>query len=392
MSRSIYKTAAYKKETMAQQQTRIFFPNLDGLRFIAFFTVFVHHTLNVQCFSTDPQSELYKFVFAVKNNGALGVNLFFVLSGFLITYLLINEKQQYQKINVPHFYMRRILRIWPIYFVVVAAGFIVFPLLKNMMGDVPAETHSAGWYMLFVSNFEMIRKGFADSSLLNVLWSVGVEEQFYLAWPLIMTLSPRKHLPKVLALLVCVTIVFRSLHATEYYTLYYHTLSVIGDMAIGGLVAYAAFYYPPFVQAITRLSKTAIMGVYALGCLIILFNYKIFTTPVLVVAERYVYALFFAFVIAEQNYAINSPFKMANSKWLSKWGNYTYGLYCLHSAAILVTHIFSEKILKLQNPWLIMAMDVSVGLGISFAMAWVSYRFFELPFLKLKNKFAYFVK
>jgi peptidoglycan/LPS O-acetylase OafA/YrhL len=377
---------------MAHQQTKIFFPNLDGLRFIAFFTVFIHHTLNVQCFSSNPQSELYRFVFAIKSNGALGVNLFFVLSGFLITYLLINEKQQHHKINVPHFYMRRILRIWPIYFLVVAAGFIIFPLLKKMMGDVPAETHAAGWYMLFVSNFEMIRKGFADSSLLNVLWSVGVEEQFYLAWPLIMTLSPRKHLPKVLALLIAVTIIFRSLHATDYYTLYYHTLSVIGDMAIGGLTAFAAFYYPPFVQALARMPKKVIAIIYAAGFLVILFNYKIFTVPALVVAERYVYALFFAFVIAEQNYARHSFFKMAGSKWLSKWGNYTYGLYCLHSVGILAAHIFSEKILKLQNPWLIMGMDATAGLGLSMAMAWVSYHYFEAPFLKLKNRFAYFVK
>jgi peptidoglycan/LPS O-acetylase OafA/YrhL len=377
---------------MAQQPSKIFFPNLDGLRFIAFFTVFVHHTLNVQCFSSDPQSEVYRFVFAQKLNGALGVNLFFVLSGFLITYLLISEKQRFGRINVPHFYMRRILRIWPMYFLVVVAGFVLFPLLKKMMGDVPNESHGVGWYLFFVSNFEMIRKGFADSSLLNVLWSVGVEEQFYLAWPLIMTLSPRRHLAKVLGLLVAATVVFRSLHAAEGQVIYYHTLAVIGDMAIGGLVAYAAFNHPPFVRALANMPKRLIVAIYAIGFGLILFNYKIFTTPAMAVMERYVYALFFAFVIAEQNYAQHSPFKMANSKWMSRWGNYTYGLYCLHSAAILVAHILSEKLLHLHNPWLVMGIDATVGLGLSLAMAWVSYRYFETPFLKLKDKFAYFVK
>lgn len=379
---------------MAHPQSKIFFPNLDGLRFIAFFTVFIHHTLNVQCFSSDPQSGLYQFVFAQKLNGALGVNLFFVLSGFLITYLLLNEKQQQQRVNVPHFYMRRILRIWPLYFLVVLIGFVLFPLAKSFFGEVSTETHSPAWYMIFASNFEAIRKGSADSSLLNVLWSVGVEEQFYLIWPVIMAFTPIRHLPKVLALLLVGTLVFRSLHATDWILLYHHTFAVFGDMVIGGMVAWLAMYRPSFIQRLANMPRAAIVSIYAVGLLIIIFNYKIFTlSPVLLVLERYIYALFFAFIIAEQNYANHSPFKMSSSKWLSKWGNYTYGLYCLHSLALLITHHFlSEKILKLHNPWLTMGIDATLGLGLSLAMAWVSYHYFESPFLKLKNKFAYFVK
>ncbi len=377
---------------MTRQQTKIFFPNLDGLRFIAFFAVFIHHTLNADCFSSNRLSAVWQFVNAQKQNGALGVNLFFVLSGFLITYLLISEKEKNRQINIPNFYMRRILRIWPMYFLIVLAGFVIFPLLKKVMGDVPGETHSAGWYMLFVSNFEMIRKGFADSSLLNVLWSVGVEEQFYLAWPLIMALTPVRHLTKVLVLLLAGTILFRSLHAAEWKVNYYHTLAVFGDMVIGGMLAWLAFFHPPFKRMMAGMPKKVIAAVYAAGIGIILFNYKIFTTPALAVAERYVYALFFAFVIAEQNFAAHSPLKMEKSRWLSRWGNYTYGLYCLHSAGILAAHIVSEKILKLNNPWLIMVIDFTFGLGLSMGLAYFSYHFFESPFLKLKNKFAYIVK
>jgi peptidoglycan/LPS O-acetylase OafA/YrhL len=377
---------------MTRQQTKIFFPNLDGLRFIAFFAVFVHHSLIVKCFSADPASEVSKFVMAQKLNGALGVNLFFVLSGFLITYLLISEKTFFQKVHVPGFYMRRILRIWPLYFVMVLAGFIIFPLVKKMLGDVPAETHTAGWYMLFVSNFEMIRKGFADSSLLNVLWSVGVEEQFYLLWPLVLALVPGRHLAKVFAAMLLCTLVFRVVNAVDAAVLYYHSLAVFGDMVIGGLLAWLAFYHPPFVRGLAAMPRRAIALIYAAGILLILFNYKIFTTPGFRVAERYVYALFFAFVIAEQNFATHSICKISGSRFLSKWGNYTYGLYCLHTIGLLAAHIVSEKILKISNSWLIMGADCTLGLGLSMLMAYISYRFFESPFLKLKNRFAFVIK
>jgi peptidoglycan/LPS O-acetylase OafA/YrhL len=101
--------------------------DLDLLLFLQFFFIIV---LLSSCLSTDPSSTFYQFAFAQKMNGALGVNLFFVLSGFLITYLLLSEKERYGKINVLHFYMRRILRIWPLYFLMVIAGFILFPLVK----------------------------------------------------------------------------------------------------------------------------------------------------------------------------------------------------------------------------------------------------------------------
>jgi peptidoglycan/LPS O-acetylase OafA/YrhL len=377
---------------MSRQQTKIFFPNLDGLRFIAFFAVFVHHSLIVKCFSANPESEMSKFVMAQKLNGALGVNLFFVLSGFLITFLLINEKSLFAKVHVPGFYMRRILRIWPLYFLMVLAGFVVFPLIKKLTGGIPDETHTAGWYMFFVSNFQMIQKGFADSSILNVLWSVGVEEQFYIVWPLVLAFVPAKHLVKAFAVLLAGTLVFRAFNAAEGQVIYYHSIAVFGDMVIGGLLAYLAFYHPPFVKTLAQMPRKLIAAVYAAGLLIILFNYKIFTTPALHVAERYVYALFFAFVIAEQNYAQHSLFKLANNTFLSRWGNYTYGLYCLHTIGLLGAHIASEKILKLSNPWLIMGIDFTLGLGLSMTMAYISYRFFESPFLKLKNKFAYITK
>lgn len=374
------------------RESKIFFPNLDGLRFIAFFCVFFHHALISASFSSDTGSWLYRFVNAQKENGALGVNLFFVLSGFLITYLLISEKNKFKKIHVGNFYVRRILRIWPLYFLMVLAGFVIFPLIKKMMGVIPDETHSPAYYYLFISNFEQIRKGFADSSILNVLWSVGIEEQFYLVWPLVMGLTPRKFLLPLFALLIAGTMVFRFLHASEHMVIYYHTIAVFSDMVLGGIVAYLAFYNKAFLAAISKLSRGTILAIYIAGTAFIVFNYQIFNSVHTVFIERFLYSLFFAFVIAEQNFSTNSFYKLSNSKWLSRWGNYTYGLYCLHPLALLIAHVISEKFMKLHGHWPIMIFDFSFGLGLSMFLAWLSYRFYESPFLRLKKKFAYFTR
>lgn len=377
---------------MKQHSNKIFFPNLDGLRFIAFFAVFFHHTLLPAVVDPTRSSHLFRFLNAQKQNGALGVNLFFVLSGFLITYLLINEKDRLGRINIPNFYMRRVLRIWPLYFLVVGIGFFLFPYVKHYLGQAVNETATLPYYVLFISNFQQITNGFADSIVLNVLWSVGIEEQFYIIWPLLLSIIPQKHFLKAMAALILVTVVFRSFHAGDFKTIHLHTLSVFSDLVIGGIVAWLAYYRQWFRTFLEGLSRRTILLVYIAGFVVILFDYLLFTTPAGIVAERFVFALFFAFIIAEQNFCSNSFYKMSNNRWLSKWGNYTYGLYCLHTVAIIISHIISEKILHLQNEWALMGFDYAMGLPLSLLMAYLSYTYFESPFLRLKNKFAYFTK
>jgi peptidoglycan/LPS O-acetylase OafA/YrhL len=375
-----------------KEARKIFFPNLDGLRFIAFFAVFFHHTLIVSCFAPDTGSPLNQFIFSLKENGALGVNLFFVLSGFLITYLLLSEKKEFGKINIPNFYMRRVLRIWPLYYTMVAAGFILFPFIKKITGGIPNETHSPAFYLFFISNFEMIRKGFADSSILNVLWSVGVEEQFYLVWPVLLFLVPAKHLMKIFMILLGITLFFRWYNMGNNQINYFHSLAIFSDMVVGGISAWLVFSFNSFKEIIKKISKKIIVLSYATGLVLILLRYMLFSNPVSVIFERLLFSLFFAFVILEQNFADNSFYKLGNNSFLTKWGNYTYGLYCLHTIGLLGAHIISEHLLHLHNNWLIMLFDYTFGLVLTMIMARLSYKLLEAPFLKLKNKFAYFIK
>ena len=119
---------------------RLYFENLDGLRFFCFLSVFLFHSFETENASIQNSPAFYTLKETLFGNGFLGVNFFFVLSGFLITYLLIKEKKANNKIQFINFWIRRILRIWPLYFACLFYGFVIFPYTKILAGGAPTET------------------------------------------------------------------------------------------------------------------------------------------------------------------------------------------------------------------------------------------------------------
>lgn len=140
----------------APGKNKIFFPNLDGLRFLAFILVFWQHSSeplvkNLKSAGVINDEQLRYFV-----TGGLGVSFFFVLSGFLITYLLMDEKIRNGAINKKAFYIRRVLRIFPLYYLVVAWGFGLYPLIRALFHLPPIDNGSFPLYALFLVNFDTI--------------------------------------------------------------------------------------------------------------------------------------------------------------------------------------------------------------------------------------------
>lgn len=129
-------------------------------------------------------------------NGGQWVSIFFVLSGFLITYLLIDEYELNQKISIKNFYIRRALRIWPLYYLVVVFTFLIYPFLKSLVGMNHTLESSVFYHLTFLSNFDVINVTKyhlgSDAISQNVTWSVSVEEQFYLFWPMIFVFLPKR--------------------------------------------------------------------------------------------------------------------------------------------------------------------------------------------------------
>lgn len=249
------------------------------------------------------------------------------------------------------------------------------------------ETADPVWCAAFIGSLDIVKQGILpDSSVLGVLWSVAIEEQFYLFWPLLLLLFMRFRQALYLAFIV-LTILFRFKYADSPMTLEFHTISVISDMAIGGMLADYCLRKSTTFNGLKWLHKWHIALVYALMICTIIFKDYLFETPVAIAAERLVLSLFFAFIIFEQNYAANSLFKMGKLKWLSNWGKYTYGRYCLHFIGILIALRITSTLGLNTSIWGVLFLDTLLVLVLSMALAWLSYHLMEKHFLKLKNKF-----
>lgn len=367
---------------------KILFENLDGLRFLCFLSVFLSHSFHSDYDKIYNSETYYFFKEEIFGNGNLGVNFFFVLSGFLITYLLIEEKKQFGKIHLKQFWIRRMLRIWPLYYFAVLFGFFVFPILKTAFGQVPNETANLEYYLLFLSNFDLLNNGIPDASILGVLWSVSVEEQFYLVWPIVLYFLPVKRYWIVFLLVIAGSIIFRLIDPSDSFR-ENHSLSCMGDLAVGALGAWLILRNDQLISIITNLSRWAIAFIYLTFLSFYFFRDElIYTMPFIVSFERILIAGTVLLIILEQNHARNSFFKMARFKLLSGLGRISYGLYCLHFLGILVAMTVTKKLGLYSHLWIVMI----VSLTVTIIMSYLSFRFFERPFLKLKERFAFFTR
>jgi peptidoglycan/LPS O-acetylase OafA/YrhL len=371
---------------------RIYFENLDGLRFLCFLSVFLYHSF----FTDYPEiksSGVYHFVkFNLFGNGNIGVNFFFVLSGFLITFLLIEEKKMNGQISLKNFWIRRILRIWPLFYLCVFFGFMIFPKIKLLLGQVPHETANPVYYLTFLNNFDFIKNGLPDASVLGVLWSVAIEEQFYLVWPVILFLFPIRNLWIPFLIIMTASLIFRALNNTS--LMYeHHTLSCIGDMTIGAIGAWLINISDKFKFRIETFSRRQIAFIYALFVIIFFFRDELFfSNLILRIFERSIIAVVMLLIILEQTYSKNSLFKMSRYKKITRLGTVSYGLYCLHFIGILITIKLTAMLGINRQLWQVIFIDTPLALMVTILISRISYRYYETPFLKLKQKFSFITK
>jgi peptidoglycan/LPS O-acetylase OafA/YrhL len=371
---------------------KIYFENLDGLRFLCFLSVFLFHSFHTD-FDYIKATNTYHLVKKdIFGNGNIGVNFFFVLSGFLITFLLVEEKMLNGQIDIRKFWFRRILRIWPLFYLCVCIGFFVFPLLKSTFGQQPNETARLEYYITFINNFDFIVNG-SDASVLSVLWSVAIEEQFYFVWPIILYLLPIKRYWIAFIVIILLSWGFRAFN-NSYIAHEYHTLSCIGDMAIGAFGAWLAATNTKFKIKIEKLKTIYILLVYALFFSAVLFRDEILQSDnlLLSVFERTFIAIIILMIILEQNFSEQSIFKMSRFKLVSKLGSVSYGLYCLHFIGILVVTTLTRMFSVNTELWQVLVIDTILSLALSIFLSLVSYKLFELPFLRIKNRFAYITR
>lgn len=365
-----------------------YFKNLDGLRAVCFLMVFFFHSFtskNQAVTESDVYQTIKSGLFA---NGNLGVNFFFVLSGFLITYLLILERKETKTIHVLHFWMRRILRIWPLYFFCVCFGFFIFPLIKSYLGQTPQETAHLINYITFTSNFDFIANGRPDASILGVLWSVSIEEQFYFIWPLLLLLIPIRHYWILFTTLILGSLAYRITH-NEYYHIEFHTLSCMNDLVVGSFGAWLVLQKETLKNLFPKLS----LPIQAIPYLLLFIYFFLRDEWMqwniqLIPYERIFSSVIMLWIILDQAFNPEGFFRLSRFHFLTKSGKYTYGMYCLHFLAILITITCTKTLLQQDGFWTVLLFEPVISLILTYVIAVISYTYFEAYFLKLKTKFV----
>lgn len=361
------------------------FPNLNGLRFIGALMILFFHcfTLNREIWGDFYNEAWFQKIGIVLSRGHLGVVLFFLISGFLITYLLLSEQSK-GRFNLYKYLIRRFLRVWPLYFVVILFGFFIFPHLPYGIATV----HEFWRFALFLSNFDEIIHGLNDPlNFLTATWTVSVEEQFYIAWGILIGLiAVRKKMTYVLLFcaIIAGSLIFRFAYVDSHRLLYYHTFSVMSCFALGGLAGLWAFTGGA-QRFFEQLPRGVIIAVYLAGIAMILYEDHLFK-GVFFALEYVVTGVFFVFVILEQIYARRSFYKADRIPGFFHGGQFTYGLYLFHSISIYYWAIFFRNSGYTEHIGHYL-LFIAVVFVTTYIASWASYRYFEQQFLKLKRFF-----
>ena len=364
-------------------------PALDGLRGVAVLLVLSFHFLHID----GEGGVVERTLLAASRSGWAGVDLFFVLSGFLITGILLDARDAPGYFGA--FYARRVLRIFPLYYAYLAVLFLVVPLLSSL--DVKAGTQ--GWLWTYLGNVLFAREGgFEASPYTGHFWSLAVEEQFYLAWPLVVWVLPRRRLALVCLGLVALAFALRlGIHRTTFNATaaYVLTPARMDALALGALVAVAA-REPSWWPRVRRGAPWLLAASAAAVAAVWVHQAGLFGgDPVVQVwAFGPLATGFAALVVLTVDPAPSSRLSRTLSRpWLRGAGKYSYGLYVLHYPIFLGLEAAGLTSLALSGATGsrlagVLAFAAVAGLA-TFTAALLSWNLLEKPFLRWKDRVPY---
>jgi peptidoglycan/LPS O-acetylase OafA/YrhL len=352
------------------------FKGLDTLRAIAALAVVFSH-IELQK-SYNGISNLISYTSLRIADGHIAVILFFVLSGFLITYLLVKEKEKTGRISLKKFYLRRIFRIWPLYYLIILLSFLLF----NAVYD---KTSVFLCLSIFPNIAQSLNLGWPTSPQ---IWSIGVEEQFYLIWPILVILIPDKRkiwfliiffigyslLPHLLGFINNRT--FESVDFGNIMTGFFYG-SKFNSMSFGALLGYM---YAKKHKMINLLYNKFIIypsiiisfGLWSIG-----YEFKYFSDEI--------YSILFGIVIL--NLATNVNLKLNFDTKISGFlGKISYGIYMYHWIILLLCMKYIPYS-NFENKIVYHVVLYIAGIGGTIFISWISFISYEKFFLKLKERF-----
>lgn len=376
-----------QKNTLLEGKLLPYMPQLDSVRALAIFGVFISHYLEL----SNPISTILPW-------GWSGVRLFFVLSGFLITGILIKSRQKYEALQISrrgilkNFFIRRFLRLFPIYCLYLIASAYMFPSLREYL-----------WvFILNCQNFLIVIDPKSDAIVIGHLWSLAVEAQFYLVMPAIVMFVPEKSLLSITIGMVITAPIFRVvgiLCGLSIRQLEFLMPSNLDTLAMGSLLAMLNEYRPIAAHRLLAISLRMGIPLFLGCCFLEHFFLKDEVVTVLKLFKEVLIGLSSVAVVGYAAQGIKGKIGyFLSHPWLVYCGQISYGLYIYHFTVphLLQNYIFpilngnlSPKIPKLGIdypgvPWFIFPIYVAI----SFVIAVISWEFFEQPINRLKYRFS----
>lgn len=369
-------------------------PILDGIRGVAILMVCFVHFFSVN------ESSLYEtnkyigvLLFKISFLGLKGVELFFILSGFLITNILYNSKNS--KRYFLSFYSRRFLRIFPLYYFVLGVSFFILPSLISINANGRNIIENQGWLWTYTSNLTNIFYPIDWGNGGNLpsfghFWSLCVEEHFYLFWPFLIYFSTEKRLPRIMWSIVFLS-VFSSFFVFIFDDLvpifHWSTIKYSGVLSLGGLISYyrsTSINYERVIQIAKKLVLPSFI-------LFIVVNFLPRESKFYEVSTFFTSIIFFAFllIISLENEKISST--IFKHRFLYFIGKISYGIYVYHEMLVpyFTKYVYNYLEKYIQNGILCIMIYTLICTAISVFIAWCSWHLIEKPILKFKLYFNY---
>lgn len=373
--------------------------SLDGLRGVAVLCVIVCHFFPRPVDPADPLVRLYTGFVVF---GYSGVDLFFVLSGFLITGILVANRGE-QRYFVP-FYARRILRIWPLYFLLCFVAIVVIPAVPAFAtyNYFRGDFGSSAYYWLFLNNFHYLLPVRAYS-FLAVCWSLAIEEQFYLVWPLLIWfISPRR----LFYMNLVVVIVAALLRNVLYHgfgipgeALYYDTFTHLDGLALGSLIAIAWADPQTYERTLNFLSLQLAVTAPALA-LVVMYSVlfpkvglgqpnELPYQPLILTVGDTLTALFYGGILVRC--VSSAQIGILIHPALLRVGKYSYAMYLLHIPAWYIGEKTLREVFRMGRG---LGIENSprmfvIGFICTYLLAALSWKILEGPMNALKSRFPY---
>jgi peptidoglycan/LPS O-acetylase OafA/YrhL len=339
------------------------FPSLNGWRAISILLVLGNHTPVIPGFPPE-----HRYFFTTWIDGNLGVRFFFSISGFLITWLMLAEEAEYKRVSLKNFYIRRSLRIWPVYFAYVAVS-----LVLQVTGRCSQSADAWRGVLTFTRNFHDETAGAPGDFVTAHLWSLSIEEQFYLFWPFIFCFIGARQRIGVLLAAILFSIGFRTVelfglydrHHAHYLFQTYSTFNYLDCLAWGCLGAFALAAARAKLTAFAEKHSAAIFPV----CFSMVFIPWLVRLGAGIQTVGFVGLLLHSVLCPEWMF-----YRVLNYKWMDRIGVWSYSIYIWQEFVWWLWPPFLEKVWFLWIP-------ATCGL------AWLSYEFLEKPFFALRSKF-----